>query len=153
MPSESASTGLLVMLELGAVWPAWLVDNYPTALRRVLVQLEGEAPAHFAARAGAMAGSLFPRSAPLGLALLSCNLRSDEVASNARRELGRVLLARAARPGARLMLCTAEHASERSKRALVQVATELDRGRGLEARVSVRFRSELRAPLASLRVA
>jgi hypothetical protein len=55
MPSEGALSGLLVVVELGAAWPGWVVEGSAHTTRRVVVELEGEGPLAFAARVIAVA--------------------------------------------------------------------------------------------------
>ena len=105
--------GLLVVVELGAEWPALREDG---AIRRVLAQTEGETPAAFADRVASDLDSLFGRrSIQLSTVAVACNERVDEAADGARRKLaglslgamaknkaGKVYLAASARSGGRL---------------------------------------------------
>src|SRR5258706_4765419 len=88
--SSSLSTGLLVLVELGAEWPELMA--HAAGPRRVVAQLDGETPAQFAARAADLLDGLFGRSIALGTAVISCNERLDAPAAAARRKPARLAL-------------------------------------------------------------
>jgi hypothetical protein len=117
VPRESgdaaqATSGILVAVELGAEWPN---VAFAQQQRRVLVQLEGEAPVAFAERVTSNLDALFGRGITLRTLALACNERIDAAADEARRILlgltlgvmakqreGAVLLTAAPHAGARL---------------------------------------------------
>jgi hypothetical protein len=76
MPLQSPSHGLLVLVELGATWPRSVVEESAHSSRRVLVEVEGEGPAGFAARVASLQNSLFARGVSLKAVVLACNARA-----------------------------------------------------------------------------
>jgi hypothetical protein len=137
------STGMLILVELGAEWPE--MSELRASGRRVLSQGEGESPAAFAARVSAQLESLFGRGITLNTTVLACNERLDEAAQRARRELVRgVLGSMAVRRGSHLYLSASERSSGRLRAGLSSLATDLAMewaGSGLET--SVRFGADL----------
>jgi len=112
-----ARGGCLVALELGAEWPGGssLSLELEQSERRVIVQLEGEAPVAFAERVASGLDALFGRGVELRTLALGCNERTDATADEARRSLlglalgamarrneGQVVLTASPRSGARL---------------------------------------------------
>jgi hypothetical protein len=138
MPPKGAS-GTLVIVELGAVWPAWLVESMPQGSCRVLAELEGEGPAAFADRVKSVSASLFPRGLELALIAVACNERADEAAVAARREVALSLTARGSR-STRVAFAATEEAGVRLRNSLATLSASLDSGR-LQRRVSVRLRN------------
>jgi hypothetical protein len=138
MPPKGAS-GTLVIVELGAVWPAWLVESTPQGSCRVLAELEGEGPAAFADRVKSVSASLFPRGSELALIAVACNERTDEAAVAARREVALSLTARGSRT-TRVAFAATEDAGVRLRNSLATLTASLDTGR-LQRRVGVRLRS------------
>jgi hypothetical protein len=138
MPPKGAS-GTLVVVELGAVWPAWLVENVPQGSCRVLAELEGEGPAAFADRVRSVSPALFPRGVELALIAVACNERADEAAVAARREVALSLTARGSR-STRVAFAATEDAGVRLRNSLATLTASLDNGR-LQRRVSVRLRT------------
>jgi hypothetical protein len=125
MPSEGALSGLLVVVELGASWPGWLVEGSAHTTRRVVVELEGEGPLAFATRAIAVAATLMPKGVPLDLAVLACNERADDVQRRARRQLGRALLHTRGRKRTELVLTATPAPSDRLRDAMSSLEEEL----------------------------
>jgi hypothetical protein len=110
--APQATRGVLVAVELGGEWPNVAFDGQQ---RRVLVQLEGEAPLAFAERVTSGLAALFERGVELHTLALACNERLDAAADEARRNLlgmslgsmahrrrGEVVLSAAPRSRARL---------------------------------------------------
>jgi hypothetical protein len=132
------STGMLILVELGADWPEM---ELRAGGRRVLSQGEGETPADFALRVSSQLEGLFGRGVSLNTTVLACNERLDDAARHARRELVRAVLgAMPVRRGSHLYLSAAERSSSRLRAALSVLATDLASewaGSGLET--SVRF--------------
>ena len=67
----------LVVVELGAAWPATLVASQGGC--RVIAETEGEGPLGFAARVDDFVTSAFPRL-PVARAFVACNLRARRMA-------------------------------------------------------------------------
>lgn len=147
--SSEPSSGLLVIVELGASWPAWLVEGSGHTTRRVLAEHEGEGPSAFAARVLAAAAGLMPRGVRLDLAVLAVNERADETQMRARRELARALLYPRNRRGARLSVTATASPSERLHFALFSLETGLDAIKGSRERLSVYFGERAAAPVSS----
>ena len=110
--ASSAGLGVLVVVELGSEWPRLRED---AAVRRVMAQDEGEAPASFAERVAKCLDGLFGRGIQLSTVAIACNERVDAAADGARRKLaglslgamaknkcGKVYLAGSPRSGGRL---------------------------------------------------
>lgn len=138
MPPKGVA-GTLVIVELGATWPSWLVEGIPHGSCRVIAELEGEGPKAFAERAKGVAASLFPRGLELALIAVACNERADEAAVAARRDFAQLLTARGSR-STRVAFAATEDAGERLRNSLASLTASLDNGR-LQRRVSVRLRS------------
>ena len=120
------SSGLLMVVELGAEWPSTSQAELVAAGRRVFAQEESEAPAAFAARVGEQLDGLFARGVALGSALIACSERLDEPARSARAELARVVAGALARGTGGLLLLTATDRNEgRSRAALLALQGEL----------------------------
>jgi hypothetical protein len=138
MPHKHLHQTSLVLVELGAAWPASLVASDGPC--RVLAEAEGEGPLAFAARVEAFASSAFPRGTQVSKALVACNLRADETAEAARRALVECLLARLS-PAGELCFTAAEGASDRFRRRLLDLADNLRAG-GREGRIRASFGEE-----------
>jgi hypothetical protein len=122
----------LIVVELGGAWPSWL-GQPGTNVRRVVSEMEGETPAAFAMRVAAE----LPQQPELGSAVLVCNERADSAQLEARRALSNALLgALPALKPATLTLSVLASASDRVKRALTGLTSELGR------RVTLRLESE-----------
>jgi hypothetical protein len=135
MSQKQLPQASLVLVELGAVWPAALIAGGGPC--RVLAEAEGEGPLAFAARAEAFASSAFPRGTTASVALVACNQRADETAEAARRVLAECLLARIS-PSGTLCFATGENATDRFRRRLLDLAGDLGAG-AREGRVSAWF--------------
>jgi hypothetical protein len=149
MPSEGALSGLLVVVELGASWPGWLVEGSAHTTRRVVVELEGEGPLAFATRAIAVAATLMPKGVPLDLAVLACNERADEVQRRARRQLGRALLYTRGRKKTELVLTATREPGERLREAMSSLEEELHPAHASPRRSRVCFGRPDLAPVSS----
>lgn len=125
MSQQHPPQASLVLVELGAAWPASLVAGDGPC--RVLAEVEGEGPLGFAARAEAFATSAFPRGMQVSRALVACNLRADETAEAARRAVVECLLSRVS-PAGDLCFTASEAASDRFRRRLLDLATNLGAG-------------------------
>ena len=141
--------GLLVIVELGAAWPGYLVEESAHAKRRVLCELEGEGPAAFAARAIRAASTLMPRGVRLDLSVLAVNERADEAQMCARRELARALLYPRDRRRARLSIVATATPGERLRDALLSLEQGLDAVKGARDRVSISFGGRSAEPVSS----
>jgi hypothetical protein len=121
-------SGVLVIMELGAEWPAWTRTGVEVASRggrRVLSQEEGESPDMFAERVAEHLGSLFAKRVELERAVLACNERTDDRAMRARGKLGSALAgALSSRRGWQLLF-TASGRTGRVRHALSDLATSL----------------------------
>jgi len=140
---------LLVIVELGAAWPGWLVAGSGHTSRRVLSELEGEGPSAFAARVIAAAAGLMPRGVRLDLAVLAVNERADETQMRARRELARALLYPRNRRGARLSVTATATPGDRLHFALFSLESSLDAVKGSRERLSFYFGERAAAPVSS----
>ncbi len=158
MRKKTNSTGLLVVVELGAEWPGLMQGD--ASARRVIAQLEGESPAQFTERVATSLDKLFGRGVSLSTVSLACNERLDDAADAARRMLcGVALGAMAPQKAGRLYLTASGRSSGRLHHALSSLAQGLSAewdSAGLE--VSVEFGEEARssvtaAPAPTARVA
>lgn len=135
---RDAGRGLLVAVELGASWPE-LEPADTNAIRRVLSQRDGEAPAAFAERVGAGLDSLFGRGVSLASVTLACNERTDGAAEDARRKLASLALGSMAKSQTgRVYLTAPARSSGRVRSALSSLARGLHdewRTAGLEVTV------------------
>jgi len=147
--SSEPSSGLLVIVELGAAWPNWLVEGSAHGTRRVLAELEGEGPASFAARVLSVAAGLMPRGVRLDLAVLAVNERADETQMRARRELVRALLYSKNRRSTRLSVTATAAPGERLHLALFGLETGIDAIKGLSDRISIYFGERMAEPVSS----
>jgi hypothetical protein len=127
---------MLVALELGAEWPEGAVKERAGVLRRVVVQLEGEAPEAYAVRLGALAGKLFASGVELRDVVVACNERTDPGATVARRTLAALLLERLG-PSGQFVFAASSRASGRLRHALSALA--IDSGSHASASVTVHF--------------
>jgi len=144
MTKRKSSGGVLIVVELGAEWPALAEIREPAGGRRVLAQEEGESPSGFVARVGEQLDGLFARGLPMTTAVVACNERLDESAQRARSELARTAMgAMAKQRSGSLLLAASERSSGRLRHALSSLAAELG-GEWQRAEVvaSVRFGDE-----------
>lgn len=137
---EATPETVMVVMESGSEWPAW-INLCPATSTRVVAQEEGELPGHLAERVASGAG------AP-DLAIIACNERVDPAALAARRSAaGAILTAMARRGRGRLLLSANRRSSGRARHALSAIATELTQaweGTGVE--ISVRFGVDVPEP-------
>lgn len=136
--ADSASPGgVLVAVELGAEFPASPLPS--GAPRRVLCQLEGEAPAAFAERVASALDSTFGRGVAIAQLSMACNERLDEAAQQARRQLaGAALGAMAKQHAGKVLFSAPPRSSGRLRHGLSTLARGLFeewRTAGLEASV------------------
>lgn len=139
MAPKSLTQTSLVLVELGAAWPAALMTE--AGVCRVLAEAEGEGPLAFAARADDFVRSAFPRGTQVTHALVACNQRADETAGAARRVLAECLLARLAGHGT-LAFVASDDASDRFRRRLFDLVADLDKAGAGERRVHAVFGEE-----------
>lgn len=125
MRQRKGMTGVLVIVELGAEWPAWVETVPGRGSRRVLSQEEGETPEDFGNRVTEHLGSLFAKRVTLERAVVACNERSDERAMQARSKLGQALVGALAGGRSWQLLFTASGRTGRVRHALSGLATTL----------------------------
>jgi len=126
----------LVVVELGAAWPASL--TVPAGGCRVIAEREGEGPLGFAARIDDFVVQAVPRGVAVARAVVACNLRADQTAEAARRAVAESLLGRLGPKGS--LFFTASHAAgERFRRRLLDLVTELASSGARGERVQARF--------------
>jgi hypothetical protein len=122
MPRNTVDGCELVVVELGAAWPASLIVT--TGGCRVIAETEGEGPLGFAARVDDFVVQAFPRGVPVVRAVVACNLRADQTAEAARRAVAESLLGRLGGKGS--LFFTASHAAgDRFRRRLLDLVAEL----------------------------
>lgn len=136
MPRNSADGCELVVVELGAAWPASLTVS--AAGCRVIAETEGEGPLGFAARIDDFVGQAFPRGVAVSRAVVACNLRADQTAEAARRSVAESLLGRVGSKGA-LFFTASNTASDRFRRRLLDLVSELRANGARGDRVQLRF--------------
>ena len=138
----ASGDGTLIVVELGAEWPAPLANG--ALVRRVLAQLDGETPAAFAERLASSLDGLFGRGVTLGMVAFSCNERVDAGAEAARRKaLGIALGAMAANKSGKAYLTAPLRSSGRLRHALSALARGLhDEWRTAGLEVTVDFADE-----------
>lgn len=134
MPGTNRLQAALVLVELGAAWPASLLAREGDPRCRVLAEVEGEGPLAFAARAEAFVATAFPPGTAPAVGVVACNQRADVVAEAARRALAELLLSRLDAAG-RLWFAAAEDASERFRQRIFELAAELAQAPGAAGRV------------------
>jgi hypothetical protein len=136
MPRNASDGCELVVVELGAAWPASLTASAGTC--RVIAETEGEGPLGFAARVDDFVVQAFPRGVPVTRAVLACNLRADQTAEAARRAVAESLLGRLGTKGS--LFFTASHAAgERFRRRQQDLVTELAATGARAERIHARF--------------
>jgi hypothetical protein len=144
---KASACGLLVVVELGGEWPAWLHEHAQAQGRRVVTQEEGETPSVFAERIADQLETLTMMGVPLSVAALACNERTDATALAARRQIARLFLGVMAKKKRGCMhLTAAQRSSVRLRQALTTLATDLNvewKRSGL--RTDVRFADEMPA--------
>jgi hypothetical protein len=144
MRQRKAMSGVLVIVELGAEWPAWTgtgVEMAGRGGRRVLSQEEGESPEAFSDRVAEHLGSLFAKRVELERAVLACNERSDERAMMARKKLSQALVGALSPRRTWQLLFTASGRTGKVRHALSELASGLSGHCG--DNVGVRFGDEM----------
>ncbi len=138
--SPPIGLGLLVVVELGSEWPTLRDDG---AVRRVMAQSEGEAPASFVDRVASELDHLFGprRGIRLSTVAIACNERIDEAADGARRKLaGLSLGAMAKNKAGKVYLAASPRSGGRLRHSLAALARGLHeewRTAGLEVSVDL----------------
>ena len=129
MKKLTSSEGLLIVMELGAEWPASEIETARNAkAKRVLAQDETESPAAFAARVSEQLGSSFPSGVVLGSVVVACSERIDERAQSGRAELVRILASTLARGrGGSLTFVACDRNGARSKPMFSTLIADLTR--------------------------
>jgi len=141
MKKLTSSEGLLIVVELGAEWPASEIEAARNAkARRVLAQDESESPAQFVARVSEQLSSSFRSGVGLGSVLVACSERIDANAHSARSELAHSLASALARSGGgALTFVACDRNDARSKPVLSTLLAELTRkwqSAGVEVKLS-----------------
>jgi len=141
MKKLTSSEGLLIVVELGAEWPASEIEATRNAkARRVLSQDETETPAAFAARVTEQVTSSFPSGVGLGSVLVACSERIDSHAQTARAEIARAAGNALSRSGGgSLSFVACDRNGARSKpvfSALLADATRQWQSSGVEVKLS-----------------
>jgi hypothetical protein len=155
MQKPNSSTGLLIVLELGAEWPSALLAELsaarPLGARRVFAQQESEPPAAFAARLSEQLDGLFARGTSLGATVVACSERLDQAARGARAELGRTVASVMARgAGGPLLLTACDRNEGRSRATLLALESELiAEWRSAAIETKLRFAGDAASPVTS----
>jgi hypothetical protein len=141
MKKLTSSEGLLIVMELGAEWPASEIEAARNAkVKRVLAQDETESPAAFAARVSEQLGSAFASGVVLGSVVVACSERIDERAQSGRAELVRIVASALARArGGCLTFVACDRNSARSKPTFSSLSAEAARqwqSKGVEVKLS-----------------
>ncbi len=139
-------SGVLVIVELGAEWPAWTgtgVELAGRGGRRVLSQEEGESPEAFADRVIEHLGSLFSKRIELERAVVACNERCDPGAMRGRTKLGHAVIGAVAGRRAWQLLFTASGRTGKVRHALADLVAILSGVGGANMNVGVRFGDEM----------
>jgi hypothetical protein len=141
MKKLTSSEGLLIVVELGAEWPALEIEAARNAkAKRVLCQDETESPDQFAARVATQLGSSFPSGVVLSSAVVACSERIDERAQSGRVELVRVVASALARTrGTSLTFVACDRNQARSKSTFSSLCAETSRqwqSKGVEVKLS-----------------
>src|SRR6478609_3637848 len=141
MKKLTSSKGLLIVVELGAEWPALEIEAARNAkAKRVLAQDETESPAAFAARVAEQLGSAFPSGVALNSVVVACSERIDAHAQSGRTELARTAAGALARSGGgALTLVACDRNGARSKpmfSTLLNDVTLQWQSKGVEVKLS-----------------
>lgn len=141
MKKLTSSEGLLIIVELGAEWPASELDASRSAkARRVLSQDETETPATFAGRVSEELGRSFAKGVTLRTVLVACSERIDVHAQSARAELSRHVASALSRSGGgSLSFVTCDRNDARSKPVFSALVAEVARqwqSSGVEVKLS-----------------
>jgi hypothetical protein len=141
MQKLTSSEGLLIVVELGAEWPASEIEASRNAkARRVLAQDETESPAVFALRVAEQLSSSFPSGVGVASVVVACSERIDADAQGGRAELARGLASALARAGGgSLSFVACDRNDARSKPGLSALLGEVTRqwqSAGVEVKLS-----------------
>jgi len=141
MKKLTSSEALLIVVELGAEWPAAEIEAARNAkAKRVFAQDETESPAAFATRVSEQVGSAFASGLVLGSVVVACSERIDERAQSGRAELVRVVASALARVrGGSLTFVVSDRNGARSKpmfSTLITDATRQWQSKGVEVKLS-----------------
>lgn len=141
MKKLTSSEGLLIVVELGAEWPASEIEAARNAkTKRVLAQDETESLEAFASRVSEQLRSSFPSGVHLGCAVVACSERIDERAQGGRAELVRIVAnALACGRGGSLTLVACDRNGARSKPMFSNLIADVTRqwaSKGVEVRSS-----------------
>jgi hypothetical protein len=142
MAQRSLHQALLVVVELGASWPAAMMSA-EAGVCRVLAEVEGEGPLAFAARVEDFSATAFPRGTQVNVALVACNQRADETAEAARRAMAECLVACLAPTGS-LSFTACDDATDRFRRRLFDLVADLGKAAAAEGRVRAIFGEDSR---------
>jgi len=142
MKKTSSSEGLLIVVELGAEWPASEIEAARNAkARRVLAQDETESPAAFVLRVSEQLASLFPSGVALANVVVACSERIDAHAQGGRAELARALAGALGRAGGgSLSFVACDRNDARSKPVFSSLLADVTRkfqSAGVEVKLSL----------------
>jgi len=141
MQKLTSSEGLLIVVELGAEWPASEIEALRNSkARRVLAQDETESPAAFALRVAEQLSSSFPSGVALGSVVVACSERIDVHAQSGRAELATTAASALSRAGGgSLSFVACDRNEARAKPALSALLGEVTRqwqSAGVEVKLS-----------------
>ncbi len=141
MQKLTSSEGQLIVVELGAEWPASEIEASRNAkARRVLAQDETESPGAFAIRVAEQLSSSFPSGVALASVLVACSERIDAQAQGGRAELARTVASALGRAGGgSLSFVVCDRNDARSKPAFSTLLGEVTRqwqSAGVEVKLS-----------------
>jgi len=102
------TSGLWVVFEAGAHWPAWLGELVGAGGARVVVQQSGEAGERFAERVCERCEAIGSLGGGVELAVLACGDRADAAGSSVRMKMLRSLADAMARTGGGRLYLTAD---------------------------------------------
>ena len=141
MKKLTSSKGLLIVVELGAEWPALEIEAARNAkAKRVLAQDETESPAAFAARVAEQLGRSLPSGLALGSVVVACSERIDAHAQSGRAELARTVAGVLARSGGgSLTFVACDRNGARSKPMFSTLLSDVTRqwqSKGVEVKLS-----------------
>lgn len=142
------SESVLVVVEDGAEWPAWLKSLEAGAGPMLYHQGEGEPLAEFSERVNAQLATLTGRDRTVEMAVIASNERCDDTALDTRRSIASAILSfMAHHGGGRLLFTESLRQGGRSRAALSALASDLAGDwEGAGVTVSVRFGDPSRPP-------
>jgi|ERR1041385_5723905 hypothetical protein len=142
------SESVLVVVEDGAEWPAWLKSLEGGAGPMLYHQDEGEPLAQFSDRVNVQLQTLAGRDTNVEMAVIASNERCDDHALDTRRSIASAILSFMARHGGgRLLFTESLRQGGRSRAALSGLAADLaGEWEGAGVTVSVRFGDPSRPP-------